>query len=225
MWSLDLKELARPEADVSSAASGLALSSTDKKMAEGHFEEGGSAYARHRPSYPDALADFLAGAVLGDAHALDVGCGTGQLSVLLGDRFERVTAIDPSASQLAYATPHLRVQYRAATAEDVGLADGSVDLVVAAQAAHWFDLPSFYAEARRVARPGATIALVTYGVPTVTGPAASCFDDFYWRRIHGHWRPGRRHVETAYLDLPFPFAEKPLPPFAIERTWTVDALL
>jgi ubiquinone/menaquinone biosynthesis C-methylase UbiE len=65
-----------------------------------------------------------------------------------------VIATDASAKQIGSAEAHPGVEYRCARAEDCGLADGSVDLVVAAQAAHWFDRPAFYGEARRVARPG-----------------------------------------------------------------------
>ena len=42
-----------------------------------HFEEGGADYARHRPTYPPALADALADTCAATDHALDVGCGTG----------------------------------------------------------------------------------------------------------------------------------------------------
>ena len=129
-----------------------------------HFSTRSAEYAAYRPTYPRALVDFLADAAPGTELALDCGCGTGQLSVLLGERFARVVATDASQKQIENAEPHARVAYRVAPAEASGLGDASADLVVAAQAAHWFDLPAFYAEARRVARPHGVVALVTYGI-------------------------------------------------------------
>jgi len=190
-----------------------------------HFETDGEAYARHRPTYPPALAQALAAMCARTDHALDVGCGTGQLSTLLAASFARVTATDPSQSQIASAAPHPRVTYAVEPAEAIGLADGSVDLVVAAQAAHWFDLEPFYAEARRVARPGAVLALISYGVPELEGEPGARFEGFYWGEVHRFWPPERAHVEKGYATLAFPFPEIPLPPLAIERSWSLADLL
>jgi len=192
-------------------------------MTERHFETGGAAYAAFRPTWPPELVPAIVGPLT--EHALDVGCGTGQLARCLADSFARVTATDPSASQVAHAVPHPRIRYRIEAAEQIGLPDDSVDLVVAGQAAHWFELDGFYAEARRVARPDARLALVTYGVPCLDGPGRDRLDRFYWHDIHGFWPAPRRHVERAYRDLPFPFVELPWPALAIERRWTVDELL
>src|SRR5689334_22090747 len=129
-----------------------------------HFSSRSADYAAYRPTYPRAVADYLASLCPAPDVALDVGCGTGQLSVLLAENFRSVVATDASARQIESAVPHPRVDYRVAAAERSGLPDRSVDLVTAAQAAHWFDLPAFYAEVRRVGKAGAVLALVTYGV-------------------------------------------------------------
>lgn len=189
-----------------------------------HFEEGGAGYARHRPTYPPALAAALAALAAGRGHALDLGCGNGQLTVLLADHFDRVTATDISADQIAHAEPRPNIDYRVEPAEASALPDGSVDLIVAAQAAHWFDLPRFYAEMRRLAAPGAALALVSYGVPELAGPAGERFRRFYWGDIHPFWPEGRAHVEQGYASLDFPFAELSIPPLVIERDWSLAAL-
>lgn len=189
------------------------------------FADGGAGYARHRPTYPRRLADVLADSCPRTHHALDVGCGTGQLSGLLARRFERVTATDPSPAQLAHAQPCPGVTYVEEPAERIGLDDASVDLVVAAQAAHWFNLDAFYAEARRVARPGAPLALISYGVPTLEGAAGARLHAFYWTDIHPFWPTGREHVERGYQSLPFPFNEIALPPLSIDRDWRLPDLL
>src|SRR5688572_18317753 len=68
-----------------------------------HFSAHAAQYAAHRPTYPPALVDALADLAGGTRLALDCGCGTGQLSVPLAARFDRVIAIDGSAAQIAAA--------------------------------------------------------------------------------------------------------------------------
>ena len=60
--------------------------------------------------------------------ALDVGCGTGQSTVVLAEIAERIIGIDPSADMLRAATPHPKVEYREAAAEHTPFSDGQFDL-------------------------------------------------------------------------------------------------
>jgi SAM-dependent methyltransferase len=198
---------------------------TVSNTGENPFETGGSDYARHRPTYPPALAEALAKLCPATSGALDVGCGNGQFSCLLANLFDRVTATDPSAEQIENAFPHPNVTYRIESAESISLDDGSVDLVTAAQAAHWFDLDRFYEEARRVSRDDAIIALLTYGVPELDGRIGKRFERFYWEEIYDFWPAARRHVEEGYSGMAFPFEELPFPDLAIERRWNLVELL
>ncbi|HLG89346.1 MAG TPA: class I SAM-dependent methyltransferase [Alphaproteobacteria bacterium] len=189
-----------------------------------HFSELAAGYAAHRPTYPRALADYLAGIAPARRLAWDCGCGSGQLSALLAEAFERVVATDASAEQIGSAAPAERVEYRVAPAEASGLPDASVDLVTVAQAAHWFDLPAFYAEARRVARPGAAIALVTYGIMEVDAEIDAVTMPFYYEALKGYWPPERAHVENGYRALEFPFEELAPPKLAIRVDWRLADL-
>lgn len=198
---------------------------SDANGIRNHFRSGGAAYAASRPTYPPALAAELADRCARTEHALDVGCGSGQLSTLLAERFERVTATDPSETQIESANPHPRVTYRTEPAERIGLPNESVDLLTAAQAAHWFDLDRFYAEVRRVVRPGGVLALVSYGVPIMYGAIGARLDRFYWNEIHPYWPDGRHHVEQGYRTLTFPFAEESLPELWITREWSRPDLI
>lgn len=201
---------------------GHGVSGLPKQAARNWFERGGADYAQFRPLYPPQLTAFLCGLAPTRRLALDVGCGNGQLTVALAQCFDAVLGLDPSASQLAHARTHERVHYAAARAEQLPLQAGTADLVVAAQAAHWFDLTRFYAEARRVARPGATLALVSYGVLQLPVDLAPCFRHFYAEQIHAHWPAPRRLVEAGYRDLPFPFAELGAPELQIRHWWRAD---
>lgn len=190
------------------------------------FEQGGRSYAAFRPEYPPALSAFLAQAAPGHGTAVDVGCGTGQLTIQLAEHFASVIGVDPSADQLANAAPHDHVTYRAGPAERLPVEDRSADLVTAAQAAHWFDLPRFYGEVRRIGRENALVALVSYGVLRLA-PAAleERFTRFYRQEIGPFWPPERRLVDTGYADMPFPFAALPVPEFSIERSWDLGEFL
>lgn len=196
-------------------------------MTRNWFSSGGDAYARYRPTYPDALAAFLAEIAPRRMLAADVGCGNGQFTCQLAGHFDAVLGSDSSAAQIAHAVPHDRVRYAVAPAETFGqgLAPGSVDLITAVQAAHWFDRPRFYDEARRVAAPGAVLALVSYGIPVFDATIDTRFQHFYREEIGRYWPPERALVESGYQGIDFPFAELDWPAMAIHRDWDLAAFL
>ena len=189
-----------------------------------HFSSVAARYASYRPHYPPALVDALADRAP-QGTAWDAGCGNGQLSVALARRFDRVIATDPSQAQIDAAAPHARVEYRCEPAEASTLADGEAALVVAAQAAHWFDWPRFVAEAGRVAQPGALVALVSYGIVLVDGDAGAIVSHFYRDVVGPYWPPGREHVENGYRDLAMPWPAVDAPSLDMSASWTRDELL
>ncbi len=193
------------------------------EMFADHFSQLAAKYAAYRPRYPSALVDLLAAEAHGHDVAWDVGCGSGQLSVALAAKFARVIATDPAQAQLDNAERHPHVEYRRAPAEASGLPDASVDLTVAAQAAHWFDFPRFVAEAGRVTRPGGLVALVTYRNAEVGGTAG---DELvrYYQAIEAYWPNGRQHVNNGYRDLVLPWPAISAPPIDMTHRWTRDEL-
>ncbi len=190
-----------------------------------HFSALAADYQRYRPGYPEALFDWLAALAPARDLALDVATGSGQAAVGLARHFRRVRATDPSAAQLARAARHPRIDYALETAESIALPDASVDLLAAAQAAHWFDGPRFFAEARRVLRPGGVIALWTYEKFRVDARVDTLVDDFYRDVVGPYWPRERRHVEEGYRSLGFPLAQLAAPPFALETSWDADTAL
>lgn len=190
-----------------------------------HFSKGSEGYATYRPTYPLDLVNKLAELCANQNRVLDCGCGTGQLSVLLSERFEEVIATDASAAQIAKAEQKDRVIYKTALAEQSGLADESVDLITVAQAAHWLDLDAFYQEVARIAKPTGILALITYGVLQVEGAVDVLVQQFYYQTIGSYWPAERRHVEEGYRSLPFPFTEIEVPAVTMEEFWNLDELL
>lgn len=189
-----------------------------------HFGAVSDAYARHRPRYPEALFAFLASVAPARDLAWDCGTGNGQAALGLAEHFRRVVATDASAGQLARARPHPRVEYRRAPADASGLPDRSTDLVTAAQALHWFDLPRFYAEARRVLVAGGVLAVWCYGLLAAGPELDPALRRFYEDTVGPYWPPERRLVDAGYRSLDFPFEEIPAPALAMETAMTLDDL-
>lgn len=198
---------------------------SDSTPARNWFDQGGSAYARFRPEYPPELAAFLASAAPDTRLAVDVGCGNGQLTQLLAPHFDAIVGLDPSADQIAHATPNACITYRCAPAERLPLADGSASLITAAQAAHWFDLPAFYQEVRRVGAPGAVLALASYGVLRLEPALDERFQAFYRDGIGPYWPPERKLVDSGYATLDFPFQELNAPALQIRLDWRLPEFL
>ncbi len=194
-------------------------------QSKNYFSSASAQYARYRPSYPMVLIEALANISPAQNIALDCGCGTGQLSILLAKRFNQVIATDASLTQIQNAQPCKGVTYRVAVAENSDLPDASVDIITVAQAAHWLDLEKFYKEVQRVSKPNAVIALITYGVLHIEGHLNMLMQHFYHQTIAAYWPSERRHVDNGYCNLNFPFKEIKLPQFSIEAWWSIDELI
>ncbi len=190
-----------------------------------HFSGNSADYAAYRPSYPAALFSYMAEQAPGRGLAWDCATGSGQAALGLASYFEAVVATDASADQIAQARRHPTVSYRVAPAEASGLDSASVDLVSVAQAAHWFDLPAFHAEVKRVLRPGGVLALWCYQHLQVEPALDQVIGAFYGDQLDAYWPPERRHVEAGYRDLDFPYVELTPPGFAMEADWNLDQLM
>jgi SAM-dependent methyltransferase len=190
-----------------------------------HFSRQATDYAKFRPQYPHALFEFIAAQAPNDELALDCATGNGQAAVALAEFFREVIAIDASAAQIASAEPNDRVEYRVAPAEATDLPSNSCDAMTVAQALHWFDLETFYAEARRVLKSGGVLAVWAYNYLRVTPEVEAVLRHFHDEVVGSYWPPERKTVGRAYLDLPFPFKEIESPPFRIEVQWTLGHLL
>ena len=191
-----------------------------------HFSGLAPAYASCRPGYPPGLFAYLAGIV--DRHELawDCAAGSGQATLPLTRFFRRIMATDVSAAMLDNAPRHPSIEYRVAPAESSGLGAATADLVTVAQALHWLELDPFYAEVKRVLVPGGVLAVWTYGNQHLNNEALDeVLRHFYVKVVGDYWPAGRRHVESGYRTLPFPFAELEAPAFQMDERWNLGQLL
>ena len=124
-------------------------------------------YAAARPSYPQALGEWMMERGLLSGPVTDIGAGTGLFTRLLLAHGARVHAVEPNPEMRAQLEEALRSELESGyltvqdgTSEATGLPDASVSLITAAQAAHWFSPEPTVREFRRVLRPGGHVLLV-----------------------------------------------------------------
>ncbi|XP_045031850.1 putative methyltransferase DDB_G0268948 isoform X3 [Daphnia magna] len=212
---------------------------TKKRMAKEWSQRGyestviASRYVDFRPKPPQQLTEriveFLKEKYPGDLSlCLDVGCGSGQCSVLLSPHFEKVLATDISCSQIDVAKSQnlpSNIEFRVCPAEQSPVEDGSVQIVNAGVCAHWFDLPMFFKEVDRVLCSNGVVALFSYGPPVVfLHPTKSeelfaALKFFYSDRLGPYWASGVKHTENEYADINLPY-----PDFVREEVWKEENL-
>ena len=191
-----------------------------------HFSSVANLYAAARPTYPEALFAYLAGLAPRRERAWDCGTGSGQAARGLAQHFREVIATDASRAQLAEAIKDPRISYRVAPAEHSGIESESVDLLTVAQALHWFDLPAFYPEARRVVRPGGVVAIWGYVAATLDDPGLTALLHHFHYDIAGpYWPHERAIIESGYQTVAFPFREVTPPAFEMFADWTLADLM
>ncbi|MBN8961697.1 MAG: methyltransferase domain-containing protein [Rhizobiales bacterium] len=127
------------------------------------FSAKADVYARGRPDYPDAIVDWLRDRLgLRDGRTvIDLGAGTGKFTAYLLKTGAQVIAVEPvreMRAKIVQAQPNV-VTYDG-TATSIPLPDDSVDVVICAQAFHWFATREALAEIRRVLKPGGRLGLI-----------------------------------------------------------------
>jgi len=126
-----------------------------------------ASYAAFRPTYPPTIFRTVLEYHRGPKNlCLDLGCGHGLISRELALSFTCVIGTDPSGGMIKQAqssTTQKNVSFREASAEDLSfIEDGSLDMVVAGQAAHWFDFGKVWPALKQKLRKGGTLAFWGY---------------------------------------------------------------
>ncbi|KAK3384619.1 S-adenosyl-L-methionine-dependent methyltransferase [Lasiosphaeria ovina] len=178
---------------------------------------------------------------------LDVGCGPGRATRSLAAHFSQAIGIDPSDGMIATArslgdssSASEPVRFEVSTAEELGsrlsppISEGSIDLITAATAAHWFDMSAFWPQAARMLKPGGSVALWTSGGVLVDPSmpnyqAIQAAIDKLDNSVEDYRVPGNLLTRHLYAALPLPWTlEKPVPEFDqvtfMRKEWNTGGL-
>ncbi|KRG69676.1 class I SAM-dependent methyltransferase [Pseudoxanthomonas dokdonensis] len=193
-----------------------------------HFSALAKAYAASRPTYPEVMYEAISRVVPASARVWEPGCGSGQATLGLAERFAHVYATDPSAALIerhaAVLAPRANVSVAVEQAETPSLADNSVGLIAVAQALHWFNRPRFFAECERVLQPGGILAAWTYQdivfSDDLADVAEAVRDD-----IDPYWPPQRNDVDVGYVGYAWPFEPLPVPAMWMSAEWNLPQLV
>jgi len=168
------------------------------------FDEVPTLYERYRPGYPDEAVDWLlAGAAIRTPRSvrlLEVGPGTGQLTLPLARRGFAITALEPGPRMRAFlrrklaAYPDVRVLE--SRFEDADLPASSFDFVVSATAFHWVDPEVRYGLAARVLTVDGCLGLLRHD--HVAGP----HNGGYYDRANEVYRRLAPEVGPPYVPPP-----------------------
>ncbi|XP_074655132.1 putative methyltransferase DDB_G0268948 [Tubulanus polymorphus] len=204
-----------------------------------------SRYVKSRFSYPHDLRDIILDYLKKDSRyrppfgqLIDVGCGSGQSTPLFADHFQTLIGVDCSQAQIEEATRrniHENIEYRIGDSTSLPMKDESTDLVIVSVALHWFDLQKFYAEVRRILKPGGLLAVWNYRYFTVhydqtpdntnaiTDVCKKLIDDWF-SEIDGHIGPPPKN-DNCMAGTPPCFQNEKRFETAVEMIWSVNELV
>jgi SAM-dependent methyltransferase len=155
-------------------------------MTAGFSGEVADFYAKYRRGYDPVVIDWLADTFGLDSQAvvLDLGCGTGQLTVPVAARARVVIGMDPEPDMLAHAKDAAEQQRRTNVAWVLGsdrdlpmigrlLGGRALALITMANSIHLMNHEQLFRMARSLLRPGGGIAVVANGTPLWQQPSAA----------------------------------------------------
>lgn len=189
-----------------------------------NFSSRSDHYAKYRPSYPVGFYDLIRKLTKHKYCAWDCGTGNGQVAYELSSYFQKVYATDISQAQLDQALPRRNIEYSLQPAEQTNFPDQLFDLIVVAQAVHWFDFDQFYKEVNRTMKTDGLLAIVGYGRLSVSPEIDSLISDFYFNIIGPFWDKERRYIDEGYRTIPFPFKELETPQIEHSYQWDLERL-
>ncbi|KAJ3096008.1 hypothetical protein HDU97_006309 [Phlyctochytrium planicorne] len=164
-------------------------------------------YRDYRPTYGDQLfQEVLQFHGSTQDVAVDVACGTGQATIALAQHFAKVIGVEPSDGMRKDAITAPNITYQAGDATSFNLPDDSADLVTVAQAAHWFDSPSFLKETLRVLKKTGTLAIWGYAYATVEGneELSAAIEEWGKEKMSPYWDSRRKVLDDLYENFAVP---------------------
>lgn len=166
-------------------------------------------YVKYRPNYPEGIYTYLAekkslspGFVIAD-----IGCGTGISCEPFLKRNHKVIGIEPNENMLNAAKIYLEnySEFEAivASAEETTLTDKSIDLIVCAQAFHWFDKEKAKHEFKRILKPGGKVVLLWNDRQTDTTDFLKVYEDFLQMFATDYKKVNHKNVQNKEVFVPF----------------------
>jgi SAM-dependent methyltransferase len=183
-------------------------------------------YAKHRPQYPDELFSFLSDICEQHDCAWDCATGNGQAAVSCAKYFLLVQATDISTEQIQHCITHPKVHYSLSSAEHTSFKDQSFDLVMVAQAIHWFDEELFFKEVDRVLKPKGILAVWGYGFLEIEREIDDVIAEYLLQPIERFWASGNHQVMDGYRELSLPYNKiQTSNSFRMSVQWNLPQLL
>ena len=182
-------------------------------------------YAKYRPAYPTEFYDYLYSLIPASHVAWDCGTGNGQVAFELAKKFDHVFASDLSESQIKNALQSKNIVYSIQAAEQTFFEKDQFDLIIVAQAIHWFDFDKFYSEVRRTGNSNAILCVLGYGKIEISEEMDRVINYFYRNVIGSYWDKERKYIDENYKTIPFPFQEYTAPDFVNKIQWSLDHLI
>ncbi|MGO4771916.1 class I SAM-dependent methyltransferase [Flavobacterium sp. W22_SRS_FK3] len=190
-----------------------------------NFSKQAADYSKFRPQYPEEMIEYIISFVNKKAVALDLATGNGQVAHKLSTHFEKVFATDISQKQLDNAIQAYNIMYSKESAEKTSFENQKFDLIVVAQALHWFGFEEFYKEIYRILKPEGVFAVMGYGLFSTNPDSDKILRYFYYDIVGSYWDSERKYLDKNYETIPFPFEEIPVQEFQNQFTWTFEALI
>lgn len=182
-------------------------------------------YSKFRPQYPEEMIEYIVSFVNNKSIALDIATGNGQVAHKLSAYFEKIFATDISQKQLDNAIQAKNIIYIKESAEKTSFENQKFDLIVVAQAVHWFDLGLFYKEIYRILKPEGIFAVMGYGLFSTNPDSDKILQHFYYNIVGPYWDTERKYLDENYETIPFPFEEIPAQKFENQFSWSFEALI
>ncbi len=172
-----------------------------------NFSKQAAVYAQFRPRYTENIFKPIIDLCIEKNTVWDCATGNGQAAVILAQSFKKVFATDISQKQIDNAIQSENIVYSLSSAENAHFDKNSLNLIVVAQAVHWFNFEKFYTNANTFLKQDGIIALVGYGIHSVNAEIDGVVNNFYAQTIGSYWDSERRYIEQHYTTIPFPFDE------------------
>ncbi|PRD33401.1 UNVERIFIED_CONTAM: methyltransferase [Trichonephila clavipes] len=181
-------------------------------------------YAKYRLNPPESfinsIVTYLKSKITTPLKkAVDVGCGSGQSTVVLSPYFETILGIDVSEAQIECAKQmHTlsNVEFRVSKGETLPATSSTVDLVTFSQSLHWFNTCEIFPEVQRVLKPNGVIAAYGYWIPipkindeNKDKKIDQLINQYlHEERLGSYWDKERYIVQEHYTNISLPFKDK-----------------